>query len=43
MCFCSNQITMAYAIRLNVLVNVVVFLVSGNGDVGVLIDRMIDR
>ena len=43
MCFCSNQITMAYAIRLNILINVVVFLVSGNGDVGVLIDRMIDR
>ena len=39
---CSNQITMVYSIRLNVLVHVVVFLVSGKGDVGVLIHAVVD-
>ena len=39
---CSNQITMVYSIRLNVLVHVVVFLVSGKGDVVVLIHAVVD-
>ena len=34
---CSNQISVVYSIQLNVLVHVVVFLVSGKGDVGVLL------
>ena len=42
MSFCSNQITMVYSIRLNVLVHVVVFLVSGDGDVGVFIYAVLD-
>ena len=31
MSFCSNQMTMVYSIRLNVLVHVVVFLVRPDG------------
>ena len=39
---CSNQIIVVYSIKLNVLVHVVVFLVSGKGDVVVLIHAVID-
>ena len=39
---CSNQNIVVYSIQSNVLVHVVVFLVSGKGDVVVLIHAVID-
>ena len=39
---CSNQIIVVYSIQSNVLVHVVVFLVWGKGDVGVLIHAVVD-
>ena len=39
---CSNQIIVVYSIQSNVLVHVVLFLVSGKGDVGVLIHAVVD-